>query len=146
MQEINNAIETLKTKYPGIKIILCELTPRKDDRDTAVIECNKLISTLCAEDETLFLVEHNNLRDENYSKLYDTKHIHKRVIPLFASNIKRALRKAYGIKLNKGKNVIHSNSLQLSSDSPHYLYNLRDCLMKLPMMQRKRIIEEVNIN
>ena len=37
-EEIKDNIGLIKRKYPDIKIILCELTPRKDERDVHVIE------------------------------------------------------------------------------------------------------------
>ena len=133
-------IETLKTKYPGIKIILSEITPRKDEKDETVKEYNNLLCNLYEKEPNIFIVYHKNLRDDNYSKHYDEKHIHKRAIPLFASNIKRALRNAYGIKFDKikpsNKNQVHN----LDPNSPYYLHTLKKCLNALPVSKRRQVI------
>ena len=102
-EDIRNAIDLIKKKYPEIKIILSKVTPRKDEKDELVRECNVQLSELYDNEPSVFIVDHDNLRDENYSMLFDTKHIHRRAVPLFASNIKRALRKAYGIQYEKPK-------------------------------------------
>ena len=98
MNELKSIIDKLTDKFKGIKIILSEITPRNDDKDEAVIEFNKQLFDIYDKKTDIFLVYHHNLRDNNYSKHYDEKHIHKRAVPLFASNIKKALRKAYGIE------------------------------------------------
>ena len=112
----------------GIKILISEITPRKDNKDKDVSECNRLLASICSEDENIFLINHDNLRDRNYSKLYDTKHIRYWAIWLRVSNIKQMLRKAYGIIYEKTKATQRSNSI---SNSKYYI-NLRDSLRKLP--------------
>ena len=101
IEEIKNTINDINIKFPGIKIILSQITPRKDEIDRAVVEYNTLLVNLYEYEPNIFIVDHNNLRDENYSMLFDNKHIHRRAVPLFASNIKKALRKAYGISFEK---------------------------------------------
>ena len=80
-----------------------KITPRKDEKDKSVIECNNLLVSLYEKEPYVFLVDHDNLRDENYSMYFDNKHIHRRAIPLFAANIKKSLRKAYEIAYEKPK-------------------------------------------
>ena len=36
--ELKDIVEMLMAKYPGIKIICSEITPRKDRRDTEVLQ------------------------------------------------------------------------------------------------------------
>ena len=100
--DLKAIIADLKIKFTGIKIIISEITPRKDIDET-VIECILMIANL-RNDVDVFLVEHNNLRDETFTMMHDNKHIHRRAIPLFASNIKKALRKPYGLKYEQYKN------------------------------------------
>ena len=112
VEEYEGIIDHLNEKYPGIKIIACEITPRNDAKDNDVIAANKLIADLCKRRERVYLVEHSNLRDDRYTKLYDSRHIHRNAIRLFASNIKKGLRRAYGQpepykKRNQSLNASH---------------------------------------
>ena len=97
-------ITQIREKYGNIKIILGELTPRGDEKDSIVVECNQRLNELYSTDADIFIITQGNLRDDTYSRLYDTKHIHKNAIGLYAANIKRALRKAYGITDNYSGN------------------------------------------
>ena len=94
MQEI---VTRLQIDHPSLKIILCELTPRCDKRDTEVLKCNALLHKTYDNEENVFMVVHSNLRDPKHSLYRDTKHIHKDGIAKFASNLKNGLRAAYGI-------------------------------------------------
>ena len=95
-EEYKDIISLLKEKYPEIKIIASEITPRNDDKDKDVITCNKLLGDICKSMENMYLVDHSNISDSTYSLLFDERHIHKKAIGLFVSNIKKGLRKAYG--------------------------------------------------
>ena len=74
-------------------------------RDTEVIKCNTLIRDWSKHQTDVFLAIHSNLRDPGWSMFRDAKHITKDAIPRFASNIKRALRSAYGINLRQQRNT-----------------------------------------
>ena len=93
----SHVIHNIKVKYPEIKIIFSEITPRNDDRDHEVINCNKMLNEYAATQENVFVAKHENLRDESYSFFRDVKHIKEIKIPRFAANLKIALRKAHGI-------------------------------------------------
>ena len=95
-EEYKDIISLLKEKYPEIKIIASEITPRNDDKDKDVITFDKLLGDICKSMENMYLVDHSNIRDSTYSLLFDDRHIHKKAIRLFVSNIKKGLRKAYG--------------------------------------------------
>ena len=98
LKEYEDIINLLRRKHAGIKIIVSEITPRKDQFIAQVVELNQLLKDLCNVSDYLFLVDHSNLFNSNVNDiLYDTRHLHRRVIPRFAGNIKRALRKAYGL-------------------------------------------------
>ena len=49
--EIQENVHLLKTKFPGIKIVLAELTPRKDAKDAEVNVCNNLINEWALREE-----------------------------------------------------------------------------------------------
>ena len=132
VEEFKNTIQLLKIKYDGIKIIISEITQRKNDKDKVVIECNRILSGICKDESNMFLISHDNLRDDTYSKLYDTKHIHYRAVGLFVSNIKQEMRKAYGIVFDKKK---------VYNKAPHI--NTRNTLRKLPPKQRRHILVDI---
>ena len=102
-KEITEIIDILKSKYPGIKIIICEVTPRADEKDDDVIICNRMLNEYAPRVDNLFIVNHSNLRDENYSLFSDTKHVKERCIPKLAKNIKIGLRQAYYGKQNENR-------------------------------------------
>ena len=97
-EEIISLIQFIKQKYPNIKIVLNHLTPRKDDLDSEVIKCNYLLDESIRNLKDVFIVNQNSLRDDNYSKLYDNKHIKKSEIRHFVANIKGILRLAHGME------------------------------------------------
>ena len=94
--DLRNNIQFIKHKYPDIKIILCEITPRNDSRDGEVLECNRLIHDFVECDDNIFLANHSNLRENNYAMLHDVKHVSKRKMGTYVVNIKRALYAAHG--------------------------------------------------
>lgn len=108
--EIKQNIDLLRTKYPYIKIILCEVTPRKDDRDYHVIECNRLIHELALEDRSIIIADHTNLRENSYNMLKDIKHVSEYRIGAFVINIKKALCAAYG-KIYIGRRHIDNRNI-----------------------------------
>ena len=85
----------LRSRFPGIKIIASEVTPRLDDKDSEVKIINDLINTYGRENNDIFIAHHSNLRDRDF--LYDAKHIRENCIARFAANIKIAIKKAYGL-------------------------------------------------
>ena len=95
--ELVKNIDALKAKYPNVKIILAELTPRKDEKDTEVDKCNKLINELAQLDENIFVASHETLRADKNKIMADNKHISKKSIGVFVVNLKRALCQAHGI-------------------------------------------------
>ena len=97
---IRETIENIQDKYT-VKIILGEITPRKDDKDDDVKTCNRIISEYAGDKPDIFVAYHSNLRDDNGSFLFDNKHIKNNCIARFAANLKIALRKAYNINPSK---------------------------------------------
>ena len=101
-----------------MKIILSEVTPRMDqvNADEKVKEANVLLSQYIQGFQNLFLTINSNLRKpDNYFP--DGIHLQHHIIPLFATNIKRALRKAYGIKFDRNKYTTRSEGQPARSNS-----------------------------
>ena len=94
--EYTDIVDLLRRKYPGIKIIINELPPRKEKYDDKVTHMNRLLGDLCWQNDFLSLVDQSKLREDIDKTMYDDKHVHRRSFYLYAGNIKRALRKAYG--------------------------------------------------
>ena len=94
-EEVKKNINSLKTKFPDIKVILAELTPRKNEKDVDV--CNQLLREYALSDDQVFLASHENLRANKNDFLVDNKHISRKKIGVFVVNLKRALCQAYGI-------------------------------------------------
>ena len=94
--DIKKNVETLKTKYPDIKIILAELTPRKDAKDSHINTCNQLINEWAPGQDNIVIANHANLREDKNRFLEDNKHVARKQIGTFVVNLKRALCEAYG--------------------------------------------------
>ena len=92
--EIINTVNRIKLEHPLTKIVVSEVTPRNDVRDSEVRACNSELHERLNDLENVFLVKLDNLRDETWSKYRDVKHIKERCIPLFAATLKAGLRKA----------------------------------------------------
>ena len=96
--EMKSTIDKIRQKIPNVKIIMSEITPRTDDRDDEVMQCNELLHNYAYQHDDIFVTVHKNLRDATWSMFRDNKHIHEFKIPKFAANIIRALKMAYKIK------------------------------------------------
>ena len=92
-RELINLIRNIQQKYNNIKTILSEITPRTDKLDQAVIATNKLLRKSLKTETNVFLICHDNLRNNNF--FCDDRHFTKEIAPLFAANIKGGLCKAY---------------------------------------------------
>ena len=95
--KFGSLIGSIHESYPDVKIILNEVTPRNDNRDEHVIKCNTKLQVYTTRHDHIFLSRQSNLRDDSYSFFHDNKHIKQSKIPRYASNMKIALRQAYGI-------------------------------------------------
>ena len=96
-EDLTLIVEKLVVDFPNVKIILSELTPRADEKDSEVKKCNELMNTMASKYKNIVIAHHFNLRDENYTMYDDIKHIKRTSVPRFASNLKRALRIAHGM-------------------------------------------------
>ena len=95
--EMRTLINQIRLKYPGIKIIIGEATPRNDARDEEVKRYNRLLKDFASDNADTTVAMHENLRDPTWSMYYDAKHIHEQKIAKFAANFIRALKVAYNI-------------------------------------------------
>ena len=88
---------------PNAKIIISELTPRNDKRDPEVQVCNARINLMKANNchPNVTIACHQNLRNSDWSFHDDAKHLSKVSIARFASTLKSAFRKAFGIYKSK---------------------------------------------
>ena len=59
-------VERLREKFPGIKIILSEITPRMDNLDTQVKATNLLLNEYIEGSSDLFLTRNSNMRDPDF--------------------------------------------------------------------------------
>ena len=94
--KISEIVDAVHYKYPEVKIILNELTPRMDERDGEVTKCNKALASIAVQDDLVFLAKQGNLRDNSFFR--DNKHIKSEKIGRYVANVKNELRNAYGIK------------------------------------------------
>ena len=95
--DVHKLVDRLSVSFPGIKIILSEVTPRMDNFDTRVKEINVLLRQYVKGKDKLFLTKNSNLRNRDFF-LADGIHLNQSITPRFASNIKSALCAAYGIQ------------------------------------------------
>ena len=89
-------VNKIENKFPGIKIVVSEVTPQMDERDGEVIICNQLLNSYASGRENVFIAAHRNLRDGRFFR--DAKHIKEDKVAKFAANLKRALQEALGAK------------------------------------------------
>ena len=94
-----DTVNEIRMKYPSVKIVVSEITPRNDLRDSEVIRCNEKLTQSLRGIPNIFLVEQGNLRDADWSMFYDVKHIKQGAIATFAANLKKGIRTAYGMEL-----------------------------------------------
>ena len=96
-EQIADNISLLQQKYPEIKIILAELTPRRDTKNEEVNKCNQLLNQYCTANDNIFIASHESLRSNVEYYLYDNKHVSRKAIGVFVVNLKKALCNAHGI-------------------------------------------------
>ena len=96
-EDIRSLVESIHKDRPNTKIVVSEATPRSLSRDAEIKSCNEKLHMLLRNVPYVFMATQGNLRDEEWSHFDDDKHVSKsnpRSIPIFARNLKAALRKA----------------------------------------------------
>ena len=101
--------ELIRERYGNPKIILSELTPRNDEKDKEVLDCNQLLKTFADSAEHIIMAKQSGLRTEDGRHFEDAKHITRFAIPIFCASLKRALRTAYGVERRAGYGVRKAN-------------------------------------
>ena len=133
---MKEVVTELRHTYPGIKVILAEVTPRMDDKDQAVEEINVLINNYKNTTENIYIIKNSNLRDPKFFYPNDSKHIRKNCIGLFASNIKRGLRAAYGRK--KWVPPPHDHNEQYNRDQQHNQHHQQHPYLQQQQQQQQQ--------
>ena len=156
LDEMKCILSEIRYKYPGIKIIINEFTPRKDSRDREVQLFNHILGEYAKNHGDITIASQYNMRDPTFSMIDDDKHVKQIKIPKYASNIIRALKAAYDIKSKsdlyfrqtpdeKTKRYTHSNNInnrmqtstgyeQIPNNqelNPHYSDNLNNRMQTL---------------
>ena len=62
-----DTISKIKASNPDIYIIISELTPRKDVKDSEVITCNRMMNDSVKSLRNVTLIKHDNLRDDEHT-------------------------------------------------------------------------------
>ena len=125
-------VRGLKRKYPSLKIVVSEVTPRQLHRDDEVIECNKILHATLRFDKEVTIAKHGNLRNERWSfhKKNDDKHFSEISIARFASNLKTAFRTAIGLSNTQKKGRKQSEGPRNGKDSNKEIRELKNMLLK----------------
>ena len=113
---IRDLAAKLQETFQGIKIILSEVTPRMDQVDKRVEEVNRLLHQFVQDKADFYIIRNSNLRNPGFYT--DDVHLNHSITPRFASNIKRALRAAHGIKEPEKDQYKHTRN---SYDRPRTL-------------------------
>ena len=87
ISEVSSFITETATKFPKSKLIYSTLTPRGDIPAATITRINEQLIAGLSHLPNVHLVSHNNLFAEEIDLLHDTKHIKRRRIGLFASNL-----------------------------------------------------------
>ena len=94
--ELDLLIMDIRSRFPGIKFIINELLPRRDDRNSEVGKFNFGLGEYGNTKPDITIASQHNITD--MSMFYDTKHLSESKVPIYAKNIIIAMLKAYGIK------------------------------------------------
>ena len=105
-------IVLLNNKFSNINIIISSLLPRKDKINDKIQEINKAIEAEFSNNENITIIFHKNLNSRFESEknsstlsssiLQDEKHLAQRAAPMFAGNIKFALRRSNMLPSERG--------------------------------------------
>ena len=136
-EDMKNLILKLKSKFPQVKIIVGEITPRQDTRDEIVKDANVLINRLVKQERNVFVIRNSNLRNSGFTYHEDNKHISEDCIAKFASNIKHALRVAYG-RRKYNSQAPNQRLPQSSPSNSRYMHSQQ----QLPQQQQQQQLQQ----
>ena len=96
-RKLAHTVKQLSDSDPKLKIIVSEITPRKETKDDEVIICNEHLHNYLDHLSNVTMALHSNLRTPTWEFYEDDKHLLQSSIRKFASNLKIALRTAIGM-------------------------------------------------
>lgn len=100
LEKQTEVIQVATAAFPGKKIILSGLTPRRDELNSLVTVVNNALFRKFKDTQNLSFVNNDNLNDDQF--LFDKKHLNKmRGVPVFARNLKIEIRTACGDSFRK---------------------------------------------
>ncbi len=85
--QMEKVSELIKERYGNPKIVISEITPRSDEKDLEVIECNQMIKTYVESNENVFSAKQSGLRTADGRHFQDEKHITKYAAPIFCASL-----------------------------------------------------------
>ena len=94
--ELKQLIDDIRTRFPGVKLIVSELLPRNDSKDSEVLLFNTALKNYAESHDDITLALHHNMRGQDM--FYDAKHLKETKVPKFAKNLIRALLSSYNIR------------------------------------------------
>ena len=92
--EMELLIDEIRGKYPGIKIGINELLPRKDNKNDEVKDLNRLLKNFAEMNADITFAHQLGI---DQGTLSDNKHLDPSKVPVYAKNIMNGLLKVYGI-------------------------------------------------
>ena len=84
-ESVKKVVEKATSTFPGKKIIISALLPRKDDNSDVIPSINALISRVCAMKQNVYFAHHPTLDRDS---LWDEVHLRKAAVPAFAKKLK----------------------------------------------------------
>ena len=90
LAELEFMIIDVRARFPGIKFIINELLPRRDERNSEVGKFNFKLGEYGKTQPDITIASQNNITD--MSMFYDAKHLLESKVPIYAKNIIIAIR------------------------------------------------------
>ncbi len=128
--ELRMVVDDIRGRFPGIKIIINELLPRKDARNAEVSRFNGLLGDFASSQADITVATQRTFTD--MSMFFDDKHLHSSKVPVYAKNIINALLKAYGIQSKSELFLSPNGNQRVRTDaSPTYGNNIQNRMKRI---------------
>ena len=127
LKSFHEIVLLIKNKYSEANIIISKLLPRKDGINRKVSALNRALDAEFSNMPNVSVISHNNINNSfnntangNFdSILTDDKHLAQTAAPMFAGNIKYALRKANALpdtnQSDPNAKMFHGNRISSNS-------------------------------
>ena len=122
--ELEIIISDIRSRFSGIKFIINEFLPRRDNRNNEVVKFNAGLTEYARGHHDITIASQQNITD--MSMLYDAKHLLESKVPIYAKNIIIALLEAYGIRDKRELFVIPSHASGRSNGIQDHMMNIAD--------------------